>query len=128
MVRDVRRAIHTAEETACDEWMSQHLQASNEPLLEESWILDIDSIVKPLYGHQEEAKRGYNPGEPGRPSHVYHTYLIGSLRIVLDAEVQAGNQTASSYAQPGLWKFVDGLGEQKRPAFLRGDCGGGPSG
>jgi hypothetical protein len=56
---------------------------------------------------------------------VYHTYFIGSLRIVLDAEVQAGNQTASSYAQPGLWKFVDGLGEQRQPAFLRGDCGWG---
>jgi hypothetical protein len=124
----VRRAFHTAEEKAGDEWMSKHLRASYELLLEEPWILDIDSTVKPLYGHQEEAKKGYNPGKPGRPSHVYHTYFIGNLRIVLDAEVQAGNQTASSYAQPGLWKFVDGLGAQSRPAFLRGDCGWGTEG
>jgi hypothetical protein len=44
---------------------------------------------------------------------------------VLDVEVQAGNQTASSYAQPELWELLDGLSEQSRPAFLRGDCGWG---
>lgn len=121
----VRRAFQSATEEACDEWMTKHLRFSYGPLLEDPWILDIDSTVKPLYGHQESAKRGFNPGKPGRPSQVYHTYFIGNLRIVLDAEVQAGNQTASSYAQPGLWKFMDGLGEHSRPAFLRGDCGWG---
>jgi hypothetical protein len=40
-------------------------------------------------------------------------------------EVQAGNQTASSYAQPELWELLDGLAEPSRPAFLRGDCGWG---
>jgi hypothetical protein len=37
-------------------------------------------------------------------------------------EVQAGNQTASSYAQPELWELPDGLPEPSRPALLRGDC------
>jgi Transposase DDE domain group 1 len=41
--------------------------------------------------------------------------------MVLDMEVQAGNQTAPLYAQPALWEFVDGLAEWKRPVFLRGD-------
>jgi hypothetical protein len=41
--------------------------------------------------------------------------------MVLDMEVQAGNQTAPLYAQPELWAFVDGLAEGKRPVFLRGD-------
>src|SRR5712671_7138274 len=41
--------------------------------------------------------------------------------MVLDMEVQAGNQTAPLYAQPELWAFVDGLGERNRPVFLRGD-------
>ena len=37
-------------------------------------------------------------------------------------EVQeAGNQTAPLYAQPELWSFLDGLEEQERPVFLRGD-------
>jgi hypothetical protein len=41
--------------------------------------------------------------------------------MVLDMEVQAGNQTAPLYAQPELWAFLDGLAEQDRPVFLRGD-------
>jgi len=105
-----------------ESWLTQHLRASYEPLLVEPWILDVDSTVKPLYGHQEDAKVGYNPQKPGRPSHVYHSYFIGSLRLVLDVEVQAGNQTAASYGQPGLWKFIDGLPVASRPALMRGDC------
>ena len=66
-------------------------------------------------------KVGYNPTKPGRPSHAYHSYFIGSARIVLDTEVQAGNQTAPSFAQPELWGFLDGLEESSRPLFLRGD-------
>ncbi len=42
--------------------------------------------------------------------------------MVMDVEVQAGNQTAPSFAQPGLWAFLDGLAEKSRPIFLRGDC------
>jgi hypothetical protein len=102
--------------------MKQALKSTYEPLLEEPWVLDLDSTVKPLYGHQEDAKLGYNPSKPGRPSHVYHTYLLANLRMVLEVEVQAGNQTAASYAQPELWAFLDGLPEASRPAFLRGDC------
>jgi Transposase DDE domain group 1 len=82
----------------------------------------MDATVKPLYGHQEEAKLGYNPSKPGRPSHVYHSYFIANVRVALEVEVQAGNQTASSFAQPQLWALLDGLGERSRPAFLRGDC------
>jgi len=118
----VRRALLGMEEKESDRWMQRHLKASYEALLEEPWILDMDSTVKPLYGHQEEAKLGYNPTKPGRPSHVYHTNFVANLRIVLEVEVQAGNQTATSYAQPGLWALLDGLSEKSRPVFLRGDC------
>jgi hypothetical protein len=118
----VRRALLAVEEAPGDRWMKRHLKASYEPLLEEPWILDMDSTVKPLYGHQDDAKLGYNPTKPGRPSHVYHTDFIANLRIVLEVEVQAGNQTATSYAQPGLWELLDGLKEKSRPVFLRGDC------
>lgn len=118
----VRRALLAMKEEESDRWMQRHLKASYEPLLEEPWILDMDSTVKPLYGHQEDAKLGYNPTKPGRPSHVYHTNFIANLRIVLEVEVQAGNQTATSYAQPGLWALLDGLNEKSRPVFLRGDC------
>jgi hypothetical protein len=65
---------------------------------------------------------GYNPHKPGRPSHVYHSYFIANLRIVMEVEVQAGKQTATSFAQPELWALLDGIPEQNQPRFLRGDC------
>ena len=40
----------------------------------------------------------------------------------MDVEVQEGNQTAASFAQPELWSLLDGLEERSRPAFVRGDC------
>jgi hypothetical protein len=118
----VRRALIRMGEEDSEQWMKRHLKASYEPLLEEPWILDMDATVKPLYGHQEDAKLGYNPSKPGRPSHVYHSYFLANLRIVLEVEVQAGNQSASKFAQPELWALLDGLAERIRPAFLRGDC------
>ena len=120
-----RRAFQGADEKACRSWLRKHLQRTYEALLEEPWILDVDSSVKPLYGCQQGAKRGYNPGKPGRPSHVYHTYFVANLRLLLEVEMQPGNQTASSYAQPQLWKFIDGLEPGQRPALLRGDIGWG---
>src|SRR6266496_2747586 len=117
----VRRAMKAIDEVASGEWMKVHLKASYDPLLQEPWILDVDTTVKPLYGHQQDAKVGYNPTKPGRPSHAYHSYFAANVRMVLDMEVQAGNQTAPLYAQPELWAFLDGLAEGKRPLFLRGD-------
>src|SRR5450631_572549 len=117
----VRRAMKAIDEAASGQWMKVHLKTSYEPLLQEPWILDVDTTVKPLYGHQQDAKVGYNPTKPGRPSHAYHSYFAANIRMVLDMEVQAGNQTEPLYAQPELWAFLDGLPEGKRPLFLRGD-------
>ena len=117
----VRRAMKAMDDSASGQWMKGHLKASYEPLLQEPWVLDVDTTVKPLYGHQQDAKVGYNPTKPGRPSHAYHSYFVANIRMVLDMEVQAGNQTAPLYAQPELWAFLDGLAERDRPVFLRGD-------
>ena len=40
------------------------------PLLDEPWVLDVDTTIKPPYGEQEGAELGYNPHKPGRPSHA----------------------------------------------------------
>lgn len=117
----VRRGMKAMDEAASGEWLKRHLKASYEPLLTEPWVLDVDTTVKPLYGHQQDAKVGYNPTKPGRPSHAFHSYFAANIRMVLDMEVQAGNQTAPSFAQPELWAFLDGLPEPSRPVFLRGD-------
>ena len=76
---------------------------------------------KPRYGHQDGAVTGYNPHQPGRPSHTYHTYFIANVRLVLEVEVQAGNQTASKYSSPGLWERLGRLPRSHWPALLRGD-------
>jgi len=117
----VRRAFLKGEDAEYERWLHAHLDASYEELLKEPWILDMDGTVKPLYGHQEQAVRGYNPTKQGRPSHVYQTYFIAAIRMVLDVEVQAGNQTASIYAQPGLWAWLDRRPREQWPKLMRGD-------
>ena len=119
----VRRAFKDLDSESCNVWQINHLRRCWDPLLYEPWILDIDSTVKPLYGHQEGAKVGYNPHKPGRPSHVYHSYLISNLRLILDVEVQPGNQTSSKYSAPGLFSLLDMLPYTARPLLIRGDIG-----
>ncbi len=118
----VRRALGTLDEAASTQWLQTHLLRCDEPLLTEPWILDVDVTVKPLYGHQEGAEVGYNPHKPGRPSHTYHTYFIGNLRLALDVEVRPGKQPAAAHTRPGLWSVLRRLPRSARPAFLRGDC------
>ncbi len=65
----VRRGFDKIEESAGLTWLQGHLDYTTRPLLSEPWILDIDTTVKPLYGHQEGAVVSYNPHKPGRPSH-----------------------------------------------------------
>ena len=69
----VRRNLGPMDEAAGVKWLQDHLDEAIAPLLSLPWILDSDVTVKPLYGHQEGAEKGYNPHKPGRPSHYYHT-------------------------------------------------------
>jgi hypothetical protein len=119
----VRRAFKAIGADEGREWQRRHLDYCVAPLLAEPWILDMDSTVKPLYGHQEGAVLGYNPKKPGRPSHVYHTYTIAGLRLVLDVDVAPGSQHASRHAAPGLWGLLDRISRDCWPVFLRGDSG-----
>jgi hypothetical protein len=64
----VRRGLGKIDEPAGAAWLRGHLDDTVRPLLSEPWILDCDTTVKPLYGHQEGAEVGYNPHKPGRPS------------------------------------------------------------
>lgn len=68
--RRVRRGWTPRSESSCE-------------ALRTPWILDIDTTLKRLYGHQVGAEVGYNPTKPGRPSHTLHTCWIGNLRLVL---------------------------------------------
>lgn len=124
----VRRAFHHVDEESARVWLQKHFKRCYEPLLYEPWILDIDTSVKPLYGHQEGAEVGYNPQKPGRPSHTFHTYFAANIRLVLDVEMAEGKRMASIYTRPGLWNLLEALPREAWPAFLRGDCAWGTEG
>jgi Transposase DDE domain group 1 len=117
----LRNALKRIPEAAGITWLDAHLSDSVLPLLDASWILDADTTIKPLYGHQEGALLGYNPKKPGRPSHAYHTYLMAGLRQVLGVEVCPGNEHTAKHAQPGLLKTLDALPPEKKPRLVRGD-------
>src|SRR6187551_2111703 len=99
----VRRALAKIDETAGMDWLQTHLDYCVSPLLQEPWVLDVDTTIKPLYGAQEGAVVGYNPRKPGRPSHCYHTYMMSTLRLVLSVDVQPGDRHNVKHASDGLW-------------------------
>lgn len=117
-----RRGLKKIDEEAGVTWVQDHLKRSYDLILESPWILDCDVTIKPLYGHQEGAVVGYNPHKPGRPSHTYHSYIAANLRLVLDVEVQPGNQANASHSLPGLVELLMRLDRSCWPQFVRGDC------
>ena len=130
------KAAHNEEERAAqqvqalkaEQWMQAQLRHSIANATQTGWILDCDTTVKVLYGHQEGAVVSYNPQKPGRPSHIIHTYWIGNLRLVLDAQLQAGNQHSSSYGRCGLKALLESLPADQRPKLVRGDSAYGSQG
>jgi hypothetical protein len=102
-------------------WMNAALKDSVHPALSTGWILDGDTTVKPLYGHQEGAEMGDNPSKPGRPSHTIHTYWIADERLVLDAEVQGGKTSAAKCSLPRLITLLKARPPEQRPRLVRGD-------
>jgi hypothetical protein len=117
----VRRAFEDADDDAITAWIDQQMDRTFSPLLEQEWVLDLDATIKTLYGHQEEARIGYNPTKPGRPSHVYQVMVLAAGKLVLNVDAQAGNQSASEHAQPTLWGWLDARDRKLWPTLIRGD-------
>jgi len=90
---------------------------------EKKLLVDMDSTVCTIYGHQEGAVKGYNPRARGRRS--YHplfcfesmsgTSLLGILR--------PGNAYTSSGAREYLQKFFEQYPETEYQVRFRGDSG-----
>lgn len=119
----LRRSLLAMPEEDGLAWLQRHIDACVLPLLGEAYILDIDSTIKPLYGHQEGAVVSYNPKKPGRPSHVHHTYTLAGLRLVMGVETAPGNEHTGAHSAPGLWALIDRTPRDCRPRLLRGDSG-----
>jgi hypothetical protein len=124
----VRNGLKAIPEKEGAGWMQTHIDSCVAPLLSEDYIIDIDTTVKLLYGHQEAAVMGYNPKKPGRPSHVLHTYMLAGPRLVMGVEMAAGNEHTGKHAAPGLWSLIDRTPRDCWPRLLRGDSGIGSEG
>lgn len=125
---EAERAARTLQLARSTAWMDAALDESTREALRTAWILDADTTVKLLYGHQAGAEIGYNPTKPGRPSHTLHTYWIGNLRLVLDVEVQSGKASAPKHGLPRLRLLIERLAPEERPALVRGDSAFGNEG
>ena len=101
------RGLKRMDEAKAITWLQTHLQSCYEPLLRTPWILDVDVTIKPLYGHQEGAEKGYNHRKPGRPSHTFHSYLMANTRLVLDVDVKPGDQSHACHTLPGLRQLLE---------------------
>ena len=124
----VRNGLKAMPEKEGAEWVQKHIDACVAPLLGEDYIIDIDTTVKLLYGHQEGAVVGYNPKKPGRPSHVLHTYMLAGPRLVMGVEMAPGNEHTGKHCVPGLWALIDRTPRDCWPRLLRGDSGIGSEG
>ena len=117
----IRRSLLGIDKSKGIFWLENNLKKCYESLVTIPWILDLDATVKPLYGKQEGADIGYNPQKPGRPAHIYHSYFIANIRIVLNVDVQSGKNISGCYSMPGLWKLLESLPKEQWPEFIRGD-------
>lgn len=90
---------------------------------EKKLLIDLDSTVCTLYGHQEGAARGYNPGGRGRKSyhplfcfeHYSGTSLFGLLRH--------GNAYTSVGSLDCLKTFFRQFPKEEYQVRMRGDSG-----
>ena len=123
-----QRAAQQAQLARAVRWMQEQLKHSIAQATATPWILDCDTTIKVLYGKQGGAVVSYNPHKPGRPSQAIHTYWIGNLRLVLDAQLEPGNRHSPAHARPGLLALLEEMPEHHRPKLVRGDCAFGSEG
>ena len=119
----VQRALKSVDQKKAEVWLNPHLTVPLHPVMQDGWILDVNTTVKPIYGKQEGAEVGYNPPKPGRPSYCYHSYLIANLRLFLGVDVTPGYESNSPHNLPGLLEILDELPPPMSPFLVRGDSG-----
>lgn len=104
------------------------LQPVHEAVLErtlgEEVVLDFDSSVETVYGHQEGAKVGYNPTRPGRPSFHPQLCFDGLTRSLVEAELRPGNTVSSTGLVETAERIFDrGVLAKRQIRLVRGDRG-----
>lgn len=90
---------------------------------EKKLLVDMDSTVCTIYGHQEGAVKGYNPRERGRRSyHPLFCFESNSGSSLLGA-LRHGNAYTSTGALEYLQKFFQQYPETEYQVRFRGDSG-----
>lgn len=92
------------------------------PSTRSSYWLDFDSTANTIYGHQEGAVKGYNPGHPGKRS--YHPLVVSEahLKDCLGGFLRYGNAHTAERAVP-LLRTALSLLPAARDVRTRADSG-----
>lgn len=86
-------------------------------------LFDLDSTVLTLYGHQEKARRGYNPRKRGRPSYHPLVCFEGQTRDFWHGELRAGDVHTATGAVWLLRACFEKLPATVRQIRVRADAG-----
>jgi hypothetical protein len=89
----------------------------------EGFHLDLDSTVLQRSGHQEGAKKGYNPSRPGRFSHHPLLAVLGETPFILHGWLRSGNTLASTGAANFLREALALLASDMKIQCVRADSG-----
>ena len=98
-------------------------QAELYAALPERFIADWDSTVNTRYGHQEDAKVGYNPHKRGRKSHHPLICVAARTRLCLHLEWRPGDTVSATDWQPAMEKLWQHPTIRERLWLNRGDVG-----
>lgn len=93
------------------------------PVRPEGYTLDLDSTVLERYGHQEGAKKGYNPKKPGRPSHHPLLATVAEAQLIAHAWLRSGNTKSARGCREFLAETLAVLPAELNLTSIRGDAG-----
>ena len=85
-------------------------------------ILDLDSTVLTVYGHQERAEVGYNPKKRGRPSYLPLLCFEGNTQDCWEGSYHPGNTHVSTVTIPLLERAFPKLPKSIREVRVRADA------
>lgn len=88
----------------------------------DNFVLDIDSSVMTLYGEQEGAKKGYNPGKKGRLSHHPLIAFIADVKLVANMWLRSGDCSSANNFLSFLEDTLSKL-KNKTVSLIRLDSG-----
>lgn len=101
--------------TAWFQWFFSSLKFNN-------FTLDVDSSIITRYGHQQGAKKGYNPKKPGRASHHPLMAFVAETKMIANFWLRSGDAHTANNMEAFLEDTFEKL-KGKCIGLLRADSG-----